>query len=92
VSSNKDQDHHHVGYRGSGEECSKRYRLLGKPRIEQAHVASQGEEKFQRSYTYVGAVQRYRDKITDKTKEEALKLAKKFFQGQVEKIFIVLKE
>jgi hypothetical protein len=51
-----------------------------------------GEEKFQRSYTYVGAVQRYRDKITDKTKEEALKLAKKFFQGQVEKIFIVLKE
>ncbi len=51
-----------------------------------------GEEKYQRSYTYVSAVQKYGDKILEKTKEEALKLARRFFPNQVEKIFIVIKD
>jgi hypothetical protein len=51
-----------------------------------------GEEKFQRSYSYVAAVLKYEDKIKDEAKEEALKLAKRFFQNQIEKIFIVIKD
>ncbi len=51
-----------------------------------------GEEKFQRSYTYVNAVQRYEDKIPEKSKEEEMKLARKFFPGQIEKIFVVIKD
>ena len=51
-----------------------------------------GEERNQRSYTFVGAMLQYRDKLDDKTKEDALKLAKRFFPGQIEKIFIVIKD
>ncbi len=51
-----------------------------------------GEEKNQKSYTFVNAMLKYEDKLEEKAKEEALKLAKKFFQGQVEKVYIVIKE
>jgi hypothetical protein len=51
-----------------------------------------GEEKVQRSYSFVAAMVKYKDKLEEKSKEEALKLAKKFFPGQVEKLFIVLQE
>jgi len=51
-----------------------------------------GEEKTQRSYTFVGAMDKYGGKLEDKTKEEATKLAKRFFSGQIEKIFIVIKD
>ncbi len=49
-------------------------------------------DKTQRTYSFAAAMQKYGDKLEDKPKEEALKLAKKFFPGQVEKIFIVIKE
>jgi hypothetical protein len=51
-----------------------------------------GEEKFQRSYSYVAAVLKYGEKVQDKPKEEAMKLAKRFFPTQMEKIFIILKD
>ena len=51
-----------------------------------------GEERNQRSYTFVGAMLQYSDKLDDKTKDDALKLAKRFFPGQIEKIFIVIKD
>jgi hypothetical protein len=51
-----------------------------------------GAEKNQRSYSFVEAMMKYEEKLEDKSKEEALKLAKKFFAGQVEKIFMVIKE
>ena len=51
-----------------------------------------GEERFQRGYTFVNAMQKYGNKIDVKSKEEALKVAKRFFQGQVEKVFIVIKD
>ncbi len=51
-----------------------------------------GEEKTQKSYTFVNAMIKYKDKLDDKAKEEALKLAKKFFPGQVEKIFMVIQD
>jgi hypothetical protein len=51
-----------------------------------------GEERTQRSYTFVGAMEKYEDKLDDKTKDEATKLAKRFFEGQIEKIFIVIKD
>ena len=51
-----------------------------------------GEEKFQRGYTYVNAMVKYGDKIEAKTKEDALKIARRAFPGQVEKIFYILKD
>jgi len=51
-----------------------------------------GEEKSQRSYTFVEAMTKYEDKLEDKAKEEALKLAKKFFAGQIEKVFMIIKD
>jgi hypothetical protein len=49
-------------------------------------------EKSQKTYSYVSAMLKYEDKLEDKAKEDALKLAKRQFPGQVEKIFIVIKE
>ncbi len=51
-----------------------------------------GEEKFQRSYTYVAAVQKYGDKVKEDAKGEALKLARRFFPNQIERIFIIIKD
>jgi hypothetical protein len=51
-----------------------------------------GEEKGQRSYTFVAAMEKYGQKLDNKTKEEATKLAKKFFAGQIEKIFLVISD
>ena len=51
-----------------------------------------GLEKFQRGYTFVTAMVKYGEKLDDKTKEDAQKLARKAFAGQVEKIFYILKD
>ncbi len=51
-----------------------------------------GEERFQRGYTFVNAMVKYGDKLDDKAKEEAKKIARKHFPGQVEKLFIVIKD
>ncbi len=45
-----------------------------------------------RTYSYIEAVSTYGDKIDQKIKDEATALAKRFFYGQVEKIFIILKD
>jgi hypothetical protein len=45
-----------------------------------------------RSMSFVDAVTTYGDKIEKKTLEEARKLATRFFAGQVEKIFLVIKD
>ena len=51
-----------------------------------------GEERFQRGYTFVNAMQKYGNRIDTKAKEEATKVARRFFQGQIEKVFIVIKD
>jgi hypothetical protein len=51
-----------------------------------------GEDKYQKSYTYVNAVQKYGNLVDEKTKEAAQKLAKRFYPNQVEKIFIIIKD
>jgi hypothetical protein len=51
-----------------------------------------GIEKGVSSFTFVAAMHKYKDKIEQKAMDEATKMAKKFFPGQVEKIFIVLKD
>ena len=51
-----------------------------------------GEERFQRGYTFVSAMLKYKDKIEEKPKEEAAKIARRFYPGQVEKVFIVIKD
>jgi hypothetical protein len=45
-----------------------------------------------RTYSYTEAAMTYGDKIEQKVKDEATKLAKRFFYGQVEKIFLILKD
>jgi hypothetical protein len=50
------------------------------------------EDKTQKTYSFVAAMLKYESLLEGKPKEEALMLAKKFFPGQVEKIFIVIKE
>jgi hypothetical protein len=45
-----------------------------------------------KTYSYIEAVLNYGEKIEDKIKDEATKLAKRFFYGQVERIFIILKD
>jgi hypothetical protein len=45
-----------------------------------------------KSFGYIDAMVTYGDKIDPKIKEEATKLATRFFYGQVEKIFIILKD
>ncbi len=45
-----------------------------------------------KTYSYIEAVTTYGDKIDKKIIEEATKLAQRFFYGQVEKIFIILKD
>jgi hypothetical protein len=51
-----------------------------------------GEERYQRGYTFVNAMVKYGSKLDAKAKEESAKLAKRHFEGQVEKIFIVIKD
>jgi len=51
-----------------------------------------GEDKFQKSYSFVNAIQKYGMLVDDKTKENALKLAKRFYPNQVSKIFLIIKE
>jgi len=51
-----------------------------------------GIEKGISSFSFVAAMHKYKDKIEQKAMDEATKMAKKFFPGQVEKIFIVLKD
>ncbi len=60
---------------------------LNKPNLQ-----VKGEERNQVSYSYVAAMNKYGKKLDQKAKDEALKLAKKFFPGQIEKIFIVIKD
>ncbi len=45
-----------------------------------------------KTYSFIEAMTSYGDKIDGKPLEEANKLARKFYYGQVEKIFIVLKD
>lgn len=45
-----------------------------------------------RTYSYIDSVMTYGEKIDKKAKEEATKLASRFFYGQIEKIFVVLKD
>jgi hypothetical protein len=45
-----------------------------------------------RSFGYVEAVTTYGDKIDTKVTAEAQKLASRFFAGQIEKIFLILKD
>lgn len=51
-----------------------------------------GEEKFQRGYTFVNAMVKYGKKLDEKAKEEAKKIAHRHFPGQVEKLFLVIKD
>jgi hypothetical protein len=51
-----------------------------------------GIEKVTQSLSFVSAMHKYKEKIDQKAKDEATKIARKFFPGQVEKIFIVLKD
>jgi hypothetical protein len=48
--------------------------------------------KITRTLSYVKVVTEYKDKIPQKTLDEATKLAKKHFAGNLEKTFIVLKD
>ncbi len=45
-----------------------------------------------KTYSYIEAMSSYSEKIDAKVLEEAHKLARKFYYGQVEKIFLVLKD
>jgi len=45
-----------------------------------------------KTYNYIEAVTSYGDKIEEKVLDEAHKLARKFYYGQVEKIFIILRD
>ncbi len=45
-----------------------------------------------KTYSYIEAVTTFGDKIEAKILDEANGLAKRFFYGQVEKIFILLKD
>ncbi len=51
-----------------------------------------GDGRNQQTYTFVSAMAKYREKLSQKSKDEAAKIARKFFPGQVEKIFIVIKD
>jgi hypothetical protein len=51
-----------------------------------------GDGKFQKSFTFVQAIQKYGDKVEAKAKEEATKLARRHFIGQVEKIFVIIED
>ena len=45
-----------------------------------------------KSYSYIDAISSYGERIEKKVIDEATKLASRFFYGQVEKIFIILKD
>jgi len=45
-----------------------------------------------RTYSYLEAVSKYGEKVEKKNLDEASKLANRFFYGQVEKVFVVLKD
>ena len=45
-----------------------------------------------RTLTYAKAIEEYKEKIPKKTLEEATKIAKRYFAGQIKKTFIVLKD
>ncbi len=51
-----------------------------------------GEERYQRGYTFVNAMIKYGAKLDEKAKEDARKIAHKHFPGQVEKLFMVIKD
>jgi hypothetical protein len=50
------------------------------------------EGNLVKSFGYIDAVVTFGEKIDSKIKDEATKLATRFFYGQVEKIFIILKD
>ena len=45
-----------------------------------------------KSYSYIDAISAYGEKIEQKILDDSTKLASRFFYGQVEKIFIILKD
>jgi hypothetical protein len=45
-----------------------------------------------KTYSFIEAMTSYGDKLEGKALEEPTKLARHFYYGQVEKIFIVLKD
>jgi hypothetical protein len=45
-----------------------------------------------KTYSYIEAITTYGEKIDKKVIDDANKLASKFFYGQVEKVFIILKD
>ena len=51
-----------------------------------------GEERNQRSYSFVEAMAKYGDRLDEKAKSDALKLARRFFAGSVQKMFIIIKD
>ena len=51
-----------------------------------------GEERNQRSYSFAEAMSKYGERIDEKAKTDALKLARRFFAGSVQKMFIVIKD
>jgi hypothetical protein len=58
-----------------------------KPTLMVKHVGSQVK-----TYTFIEAMTSYGNKLEGKALEEANRLARRFYYGQVEKIFIVLKD
>jgi hypothetical protein len=58
-----------------------------KPTLMVKHVGTQVK-----TYSYIDAVTSYGEKIEGKVLDEAHKLARKFYYGQVEKVFLVLKD
>jgi hypothetical protein len=52
----------------------------------------QAGQTLVRSLSYIEAVTTYGDKIEQKVLDEARKLATRFFTGQVEKVFIIIKD
>ena len=45
-----------------------------------------------KSYSYLEAISAYGERIDKKVIEDATKLAARFYYGQVEKIFVILKD
>ena len=45
-----------------------------------------------KTYSYIEAISAYGERIEKKAIDEATKLASRFYYGQVEKIFIILKD
>ncbi len=50
------------------------------------------DKKFPTDYTFVAAVNKYKDLIQEEDIKEAVTQAKKFFKGQCKQLFLVIKD